>query len=103
MTTAERWYQEMRELGAGLRYDFTLRRGEVVLPGLGCTDMTGCIRFFERVDADVLEIHTFNEGGRDTTYQRRGLEASAAGGVGACRWVSMPVGDPTTREARATR
>lgn len=43
----------IRDLG----YDFTTRTGTVRLPDGCCTDMSGCIRLFTRIDRAAQVIH----------------------------------------------
>jgi hypothetical protein len=51
-------------------YNHITHLGLVVLSGLGCTDMTGAIRYFMRIDPGVRVIVTRNDAGVDTVYQR---------------------------------
>jgi hypothetical protein len=51
-------------------YNHTTKVGRVALEGLGCTDMTGVVRFFKRIDPDVRVIETRNDDGVDTVYCR---------------------------------
>ena len=44
-----------------LRYDFERRRGYMRLPWGNCTDMSGAIALFKRIDPRVREIDTFEE------------------------------------------
>lgn len=51
-----------------LEYDPVHHHGILHLAALNCTDMTGCIDFFTRVDPEVSRIDTYNEEGPDTSY-----------------------------------
>lgn len=51
-------------------YHHGTRVGRVLLAGLGCTDMTGAIRYFRRIDPGVRQIETSNSDGADTIYLR---------------------------------
>lgn len=61
-------------------YDFRSRVGVVNMPEGDCTDMTGAIRFFERMDQDVEMIQTYSGDDLDTVYVKRGGEWCAVDG-----------------------
>lgn len=54
---------------AEIRYDFIQKFGTVVIDESGCTDMGGCIAFFERIDPTVRCIQTYSGNRSDTTYR----------------------------------
>lgn len=70
-------------------YNYVTRTGRITLAGLGCTDMTGAIRFFRRIDPGVQVINTFNDDGPDTVYSRTengdwvAVSAGRSGRIGA--------------------
>jgi hypothetical protein len=49
-----------------VEYDPRARIGRVYCGG--CTDMDGCIVFFQRIDKEVRRIETFWDGKPDTIY-----------------------------------
>ena len=55
-----------------IRYGFSQRIGIAILGKADCTDMCGCISFFQRIDPKVRQIQTFQGPNRDTTYTRTG-------------------------------
>lgn len=55
---------------SNLSYDFTTRTGYLNMPDGVCTDMSGCIRLFEKIDPDVRTIRTFAGNEEDTAYHR---------------------------------
>jgi hypothetical protein len=57
-----------------LEYDFEHRAGKLFMGENSCTDMSGCIRLFSRIDPMVELIETFaspSHPRRDTAYRRR--------------------------------
>jgi hypothetical protein len=56
----------VRDLG----YDFRTKVGVLYLEDGGCTDMSGCIRLFKKIDPDVQTILTIAGRRRDTAYLR---------------------------------
>ena len=60
-----------RDLGTNvikLEYDFANRVGTLYMPELCCTDMTGTIALFKRIDPEVEEIHTISGEKPDVIY-----------------------------------
>ena len=52
-----------------LEYDFLTRKGVLYVPGMNCTDFSGCIGLFKGIDAKVEKIAVINEHhGLDITY-----------------------------------
>jgi hypothetical protein len=51
-----------------IAYDFDNKRGQVWIANEGCTDMGGCIAFFERIDPGVTRIETYSSDRPDTKY-----------------------------------
>lgn len=62
------WREDLKTSVTKLAYDFAARTGTLSLPPLCCTDMTGAIALFQRIDPQVEQIETFAGGQRDTTY-----------------------------------
>ena len=60
-----------------VEYDFELRQGRLFMAEDNCCDMTGCIKFFERMDQGVLAIYTFAAGIPDISYLRNAVGWSA--------------------------
>ncbi len=71
-TPAKQWTYNPRLMCAvkRLSYDFELKRGEVSMPELNCTDMVGCVTLFVGIDPLVEQILTYAEDGDWTMYQR---------------------------------
>ncbi len=55
----------------GIAYDFVTKLGIVHIEEGDCTDMTGCIDVFQRIDPRVMQIQTIAGGRDDTRYARR--------------------------------
>lgn len=53
-------------------YDFASRQGVIHIDDGDCTDMTGCITLFRRIDPGVTQIQTIAGGRDDTRYAQRG-------------------------------
>jgi hypothetical protein len=53
-------------------YDFEQGLGVVYLPDRCCTDMSGAIRFFTRIDPKVRLIRTMVDETEDIVYMRTG-------------------------------
>lgn len=51
-----------------IEYDFTRRRGLLVMAEGDCCDMNGCIKLFQAMDQDVTLIDTYSGHVRDTSY-----------------------------------
>jgi len=51
-----------------LNYDFKTRVGQLFLEDRSCTDMSGCIGLFKKIDPDVRAIQTIAGKRRDTYY-----------------------------------
>jgi hypothetical protein len=51
-----------------LEYDFRSKSGVLRLEDASCTDMSGCINLFKKIDPGVVRIMTIAEGRRDTGY-----------------------------------
>lgn len=54
-----------------IRYDFDTKTGQLFMEEGDCCDMSGCIKFFERIDEKVSRIETFSGSAEDTLYVRR--------------------------------
>lgn len=52
-----------------LAYDFEAKEGRISLAEMQCTDMTGCIGLFKKIDLDVRVIKTFQGAIPDTEYR----------------------------------
>ncbi|WP_374829651.1 hypothetical protein [Paenochrobactrum pullorum] len=52
----------------GITYDFESHVGQVHMTDGSCTDMSGTIKFFTQIDADVVTIRTFAGKQPDTIY-----------------------------------
>nr|WP_157808485.1 hypothetical protein [Brucella intermedia] len=53
-----------------IHYDFHTKTGTVFMEEDACTDMSGCIAFFERIDPYVMTVRTLAGEEEDTIYQR---------------------------------
>lgn len=53
-----------------LEYSFQTRTGTLVMKEGSCTNMTGCIALFRRIDPDVRAIATQSGADIDTSYHR---------------------------------
>lgn len=51
-------------------YDFDKRAGTLILAADNCCDMSGCIRYFCGIDANVELIETFAAGVPDIIYMK---------------------------------
>jgi hypothetical protein len=51
-----------------LEYDFRSKAGVLTLENGSCTDMSGCIGLFKKIDPGVVRILTIAGGRRDTGY-----------------------------------
>lgn len=60
-----------------IEYDFSERTGHVVMDAGCCTDMSGTIEFFQKIDPKVKFIVTWAEHVADTTYRKRGAKWTA--------------------------
>ena len=67
------FHAEMQCFVETVAYDFQHLRGTVWVSSSGCTDMGGCIAFFERIDPNVRLIETFSDDKADTTYRRNAV------------------------------
>lgn len=54
-----------------INYDFNQKLGVAYLDSGSCTDMIGCISFFERIDPEVVSIMTIDGEKDDTLYTKR--------------------------------
>ena len=61
---------EMMTDVVGFQYSYETRHGVVFLGEGCCSDMNGCITFFERIDADVRSVKTVSDGEPDVYYLR---------------------------------
>jgi hypothetical protein len=68
------FHRDLQCFVAEIRYDFILKYGTVVIDDHGCTDMSGCIAFFERIDPAVRFIQTHSGGRPDTAYKRNAVD-----------------------------
>jgi hypothetical protein len=57
-----------------LEYDFDAKIGVLQLGEHDCTDMSGCIALFKKIDPDVVEIRTFAAKRKDTSYHFDGQQ-----------------------------
>ncbi|WP_143009305.1 hypothetical protein [Pelagibacterium luteolum] len=64
------FHKELQCFPLSLTYDFGMRVGMLIVADGGCTDMDGCIAFFERIDPSVRQIQTASDGQLDTVYTR---------------------------------
>jgi hypothetical protein len=55
-------------------YDFNTRQGTVWTEDGTCTEMSGCVGFFEQIDPSVRRIVTHQGKELDTLYKREGHE-----------------------------
>ena len=55
-----------------LAYDFATRTGTLFMPPDCCTDMSGALKLFKRIDPDVECIETMAGDYRDTVYRLQG-------------------------------
>lgn len=67
------FHPEMQCFVRFVTYDFVEKRGCVSIDDDGCTDMGGCIAFFERIDPVVRFIQTYSSLRRDTAYRRNAV------------------------------
>lgn len=65
-----KYHRELQCYVSSITYDFARRVGTVWMGENSCTDMAGCIREFERIDADVQRIVTVAGVRLDTSYQK---------------------------------
>lgn len=65
------FHTELQCFVESIEYDFELRLGSVHIDAGGCTDMSGAITLFERIDPTVIRIETFSDDKQDTVYVRR--------------------------------
>lgn len=65
-----RYHEEAQCYVQRVTYDFKERRGVLLMGDGSCTDMSGCIRVFERIDPDVQRIDTYAGPVPDTVYRR---------------------------------
>jgi hypothetical protein len=61
---------EMQAIVESIQYDFRRRVGVVDVAAGGCTDMSGAIAFFTRIDPAVRRIETLSDYVPDTVYVR---------------------------------
>ena len=78
-----RWMAGLQTFVQSLTYDFDAHVGRLALPPDCCTDMSGAIQLFARLDADVQRIEVFAGGMPDITYQRTGQDWHALNRRGA--------------------
>jgi hypothetical protein len=71
---SEYYIEELKAAVKSISYDFDTKIGNLYMPDMCCTDMSGCIAFFQRIDPRVESIYTFSNGVRDTSYHLRGGE-----------------------------
>lgn len=68
-----RYHDLMQCYVRSIHYNFERKRGQVVMGNEGCTDMSGCIAFFEQIDPKVQRIETgYGNDQLDTVYRKRG-------------------------------
>jgi hypothetical protein len=64
------WREDLQTSVWSIEYDFIERRGTLRLPPLCCTDMSGCVRLFERIDPGVEAIDVTTPDEHVNTYRR---------------------------------
>lgn len=65
------FHNELQCYVRSISYDFNERSGIAYLDDGSCTDMLGCIEFFERIDSEVVNIMTLADKKDDTLYTKR--------------------------------
>jgi len=68
-----------------ISYDVRKRIGTVKMPRTCCTDMSGAIDLFERIDPKVERIETY-AGGRRDTFHIRPHPATSGRAIAGWRW-----------------
>lgn len=63
-------FNRLQALPLFASYDYIKRNGLMILQADGCTDMTGCIEYFQRIDPDVEHIVTWSDGAGKTVYRK---------------------------------
>ncbi|QKC99198.1 hypothetical protein EB231_35010 [Mesorhizobium sp. NZP2298] len=63
-----RFHDTMQCYVRSVAYDFYTGVGTVFMEEDSCTDMSGCIDVFERMDSKVRRIETYAGARQDTTY-----------------------------------
>lgn len=62
--------EDLRTAVRWLSYDFETKTGLLFMPPACCTDMSGCIKLFEKIDPAVVRIQTIAGTEADTRYDR---------------------------------
>lgn len=65
------FHNELQCYVRSIQYDFKEKLGVAFLDAGSCTDMLGCISFFERIDSAVISIMTIDGHKDDTLYTKR--------------------------------
>lgn len=68
--TAEYWEDRLVCEIVRIQHNFKTHKSIIHFPAANCCDMSGCIRLFERIDKDVVQIKTFSGRDRDTMYKK---------------------------------
>ena len=71
------WLEELQCQAESLAYDLRSHTGHLYLPAMTCTDMSGCIALFQRIDPGVQAIQTWSGARLDTRYVRNGEQWAA--------------------------
>jgi hypothetical protein len=70
VTPGRVFHPQMQCFVESVSYDFETRVGVVTLRDGGCTDMSGTIKTFVKIDPKVQQIHVFSDGVLDIVYNR---------------------------------
>lgn len=65
-------FQLLKCVPINVSYDYIDHSGKMELKRLHCTDMSGCIRYFKRIDPKVRYIYTYSAGMTGTVYEKFG-------------------------------
>lgn len=74
------YHPELQCFVSRIGYNFSVHVGQVLMTDGGCTDMSGCIEFFKRIDPEVKTIRTYSDSEPDTVYFVRNGEWHAVQG-----------------------
>ncbi|WP_247997509.1 hypothetical protein [Brucella tritici] len=70
MADSPYYHEGMQCYVNSIHYDFHTKTGTVFMAEDSCTDMSGCIAFFERIDPQALLVRTLAGEEDDTVYRR---------------------------------
>ena len=68
------WVRALQTSVLSLAYDFRSRTGTLYMPPDCCTDMSGAIALFKRIDPRVLRVVTMAGEREDTKYERSSMK-----------------------------